>query len=125
MIGTDVERISNMNPPTLCILALTFWQVGLAMLLRERLSRWLQRPRPWTAVIAANGLIMTVYLWHMTAYVLVILALYPLGLGRPEQSSAAWWIQRPVWLLVPAVVLAALIAVFGRFERPRGAAASA
>ncbi|MGH2705696.1 MAG: acyltransferase family protein [Actinomycetota bacterium] len=125
MIGTDVERISNMNPPTICILALTFWQVGLAMLLRERLSRWLARTRPWIAVVAANGLIMTVYLWHMTAYVLVILALYPLGLGRPEQSSAAWWIQRPLWLLAPGAVLALLIGVFGRFERPREPAAAA
>ncbi len=33
MVGLVNER-SNTNPPTICILLLTIWQVGLAMLLR-------------------------------------------------------------------------------------------
>jgi hypothetical protein len=28
-----------------------------------------------------------------------------------------WWIERPFWIVAPAVVLAALVALFGRFER--------
>lgn len=119
MVGTDVERISNMNPPTACIVFLTLWLVGAAMLLRPRLSGWLARRRPWMAVIAANGMIMTVFLWHLTALLLVILALHPLGLGHPRDSTVSWWLQRPLWLAVPALVLAALVAAFGRFERPR------
>jgi hypothetical protein len=118
MIGTDVERISNMNPPTACLVALTLWLVGLAMLVREPLSRWLMRPRPWMAVIAANGLIMTIFLWHLTAYVLAIIALRPLGLGRETDTTATWWLERPIWLLVPALILGVFVAVFGRFERP-------
>ena len=117
MVGTDVERISNMNPPTLCILALTLWLVGGAMLLRQPVTHWLQKKRPWTAVIAANGMIMTVFLWHLTAYLLTILILYPLGLGRPTDSTASWWLQRPVWLVFPGLVLALLVAIFERFER--------
>ncbi len=118
MIGTDVERVSNMNPPTLCIVALTFWLVGLAMLLRPPLSAWLARKRPWKAVIFANSIIMTAFLWHLSAYLLAIVLLYPLGLGRPSDSTVSWWLQRPVWILVPAALLALLVAVFGRFERP-------
>jgi hypothetical protein len=123
MIGTDVERISNMNPPTLCIVALTLWQIGLALIVREPIARWLERKRPWMAVIAANGTIMTLFLWHMTAYVIVILLLWPLGLGRAELSTASWWVQRPLWIIVPGIVLAGLVAIFGRFERPRPRAA--
>jgi hypothetical protein len=119
MVGTDVERISNMNPPTVCIVALTVWLVGLAMLFRERAARWLANKRPWTTVIAANSMIMTVYLWHLTAYLISIALLYPIGLGRPSDSTASWWLQRPLWVAVPAVILAGLVAIFGRYERPR------
>ena len=122
MVGTDVERLSNMNPPTLCIAALACWLIGVAMLLRERANRWLARKRPWMAVIAANGMIMTVFLWHLTAYLVTILTLHPLGLGRDLDSTWSWWAQRPVWLLVPAIPLALFVALFARFER--GARAS-
>ena len=119
MVGTDVERLSNMNPPTLCIVALAFWLVGLAMLLRDPVNRRLTRKRPWMAVIAANSVIMTVFLWHLTAYLVTILALHPLGLGHPTDSTLSWWAQRPVWLIVPLIPLAAFVVVFGRFERDR------
>jgi fucose 4-O-acetylase-like acetyltransferase len=118
MVGTDVERISNMNPPTLCIVALTLWLVGSAMLLRRPVAMWLNQKRPWTAVIAANSMIMTVFLWHLTAYLLAILLLYPIGLGRPDDGTVSWWIQRPIWIGVPALILGALVALFGRYERP-------
>jgi hypothetical protein len=121
MVGTDVETVSNMNPPTICIAALTVWQVGAAMLLRERIALWLNKTRPWTAVIAANSVIMTVFLWHMTAYLIAILLLHPLGLGHPTDSTASWWLQRPLWIFAPAVLVAAFVAVFARFERPRRA----
>ncbi|HEX2050368.1 MAG TPA: acyltransferase [Actinomycetota bacterium] len=117
MVGTDVERVSNMNPPTLCIVALTFWLIGVAMLLRDPVNRWLARRGPWMAVIFVNGVIMTVFLWHLTAYLVTILALYPLGLGHPTDSTLSWWLQRPVWLIVPALVLVPFVAAFGRFER--------
>jgi len=123
MIGTDVERISNMNPPTACLIAVTPWLVGLAMLAREPVGRWLAGTRPWMAVIAANGVIMTVFLWHLTAYLLAILMLWPLGAGHQSDTTASWWLFRPVWFAVPAVILAGLVAIFGRFERaaPSGA----
>lgn len=117
MVGTDVERLSNMNPPTLCIVALACWLIGLAMLLRDRANRWLANRGPWSAVIAANSMIMTVFLWHLTAYLVTILALHPVGLGRDLDSTLSWWAQRPVWLLAPLVPLAVFVALFGRFER--------
>ena len=119
MVGTDIERVSNMNPPTLCIVSLTVWLVGLAMLVRDPANRWLARKRPWMSVIAANSVIMTVFLWHLSALLVAILLLYPLGLGRPSDTTATWWLQKPIWIVASALILAALVAIFGRFERPR------
>jgi hypothetical protein len=89
------------------------------MLLRPRLSPWLQRAAPWKATIAVNGMVMTLFLWHMTAYLLAILALWPLGWGHQHGGTARWWLERPVWILVPGLILIALVTAFSRFERPR------
>jgi len=47
MVGTGFERVSNMTPPTVCILLLTFWLVGAAMYFRGWANRWLAHPGPW------------------------------------------------------------------------------
>jgi hypothetical protein len=117
LLGNDVERISNAYPPTICLMAMTFWSIGAVMLLRNRLSRWLQQERPWKAVILTNGVIMTLFLWHMTAYLIAILLLWPLGFGRVGATSLRWWLERPLWVAVPGVLLVGIIAIFGRFER--------
>jgi peptidoglycan/LPS O-acetylase OafA/YrhL len=119
LLGTDVEEISNAYPPTVCFLLGGVWSIGAVMLLRSRLTRWVQRPGAWKATIFANGMIMTLFLWHMTAYLIAILALWPLGLGREQDSTARWWLERPVWILVPGLLLAAIVALVGPFERPR------
>lgn len=119
LLGTDVEIVSNAYPPTLCFLLGGIWSIGAVMLMRPMLARWVQRPRVWVATIAVNGVIMTLFLWHMTAYLLAILVLWPLGLGRQTDSTALWWIERLVWVGVPAAILLGLVAIFGRFERPK------
>ena len=88
-------------------------------MLRRRTQAWLAKARVWTAVIAVNTMIMTLFLWHLTAFVVAVVVLYPLGLGQPVEPSASWWLQRPIWLVAPLVVLAPIVAVFARFERPR------
>jgi hypothetical protein len=119
LLGTDVERVSNAYPPTVCFLLGGIWTIGAVMLLRPALQRWLQGRRPWKATIAVNGVIMTLFLWHMTAFLCAVLVLWPLGLAREHDSTAAWWLQRPLIIGVSAVFLVGLIAIFGRFERPR------
>ncbi len=118
LLGTDLEPIANTYPPTLPIVAMTFWSIGVAMLLRDVVNRWLRRSGPWIVTIYVNSVIMTLYLWHMTAYLLAILLLWPSGFGRETESTWRWWAERPLWVLVPGVFLAILVAAFGRFERP-------
>jgi hypothetical protein len=119
MVGMPGERVSNMAPPTVCIVALTCWLVGLVVLARPFVTRWLERPRVWTAVVALNGVIMTVFLWHLTALLLAVFVLLPRGwFPTPAAGTAAWWATRPLWFAVLLVVLGGLVAVFGRLERP-------
>jgi hypothetical protein len=119
MVGLPGDRVSNMSPPSLCIVALTVWLVGLAMLVRPPLIRWLERPHPWTLVVTAGSALMTLFLWHLTALVLAVLVLHPLGLTEPAPGTPVWWALRPLWVLVPAALLVPLVALFARFERPR------
>ena len=119
LLGTDVESVSNAYPPTICFMFVGFWLIGLVLLLRPRLTAWLQKPGPWKVTIAGNAWIMTLFLWHMTAYLLAVLLLWPLGFGQEVEPAARWWLERVVWILVPGVILAGLVAIFGRIETGR------
>ncbi|MEO7556316.1 MAG: acyltransferase [Acidimicrobiales bacterium] len=119
MVAVGRDPISNMFPTTACIAVLAVFQAALAMLVRPTIARWLERRRVWRGVVAANGVAMTIFIWHMTALLVAIKAMSLLGFEALAHPTAAWWAQRPLWLALPAVVLAGLIAVFSRFERPR------
>ncbi len=119
LTGVDQELVSNAYPPTLCYLLGGVWTIGAAMLVRPRLARWLDRSRPWRFTIAVNSMIMTLFLWHMTAFLVAVLALWPLGFGREPGGTARWWLERPLWIVASGLILAGLVVVFSRFERPR------
>jgi fucose 4-O-acetylase-like acetyltransferase len=116
MLGTDLEKVANTYPPTVCFMLVGFWLIGLVLLLRPAGARWLQRPGPWRATILGNAFIMTLFLWHMTANLAAILLLWPLGFGHDHEPTARWWLERPLWLAVSGTLLVGLIAIFGRFE---------
>jgi hypothetical protein len=125
MVATVGQERSNILPTTVPIAVMAVLQAGVIMLLRAPVTRWLRRPRAWKPVVAANSVILTVFLWHMTALLVVLAGLRALDVRLPTGPSAVWWAQRPLWVLGPAVVLAALVAVFGRFEvTGRGAGAA-
>jgi surface polysaccharide O-acyltransferase-like enzyme len=121
MVGVPDEKVSNTLPPSLAMLALGAAQAGLLLSLEGPVRRWLRRSVPWTATVLVNGMIMTVYLWHLTVMILVIgLAVKLGGVGLTlAPGSAAWWSTRVIWMLLLAVALFPFLAVFGRFERPR------
>jgi hypothetical protein len=106
-----------MSPPTVALAAHAVWLIGLVLLLRGPATRWLGRARVWRAVVAANGVAMTAFLWHLSAAFVVLVALRGWSAGTP--GSAGWWATRPLWLGAAALVTAALVAVFRRFDAPR------
>jgi len=119
MIGLTHAPRSNAQPPSLALLALGVWQLGAALLFQRPINRWLQRDRPWKAVVLANSMVMTFYLWNMSAVVLAALLLFRTGIApQPEPLTAAWWWRRPAWWLACAVCLLPFLAAFRWAERP-------
>ncbi|MEU6677856.1 acyltransferase [Streptomyces sp. NPDC046925] len=125
MVGMPGERVSNMAPPTFALLCHGMWLVGAVELLRQPAVRWLARPRVWRGVVAANGVSMTAFLWHLTAMLGVYGTLIAADVPLPEPASAAWWAQVPLRMVAAALLTAVLVAAFRRFERPSRARESA
>ncbi len=124
LVGVPTDEISNTLPPKLPLLALGIAQIGLMMSLERPARRWLASIFPWTGTVMINGTIMTLFLWHSTAMMLVI------GLGFyawPEvfavpPGSGEWWLVRPVWVALFAAATLPLLMGFARFEQRSGGA---
>ncbi|MEU0986521.1 acyltransferase [Streptomyces sp. NPDC005953] len=119
MVGMPGEKVSNMAPPTLALLCHGLWLVGAVELLKNPGTRLVRRPRVWHAVVAANGLAMTAFLWHLTAMLGVYGAMLALDIPLPEPASAAWWVQTPIRIALAAGITALLVATFRTFEHPK------
>ncbi|MFE7580956.1 acyltransferase [Streptomyces gardneri] len=118
MVGMPGEKVSNMAPPTLALLCHGLWLVGAVELLKGPGARFVARAGVWRAVVAANGIAMTAFLWHLTAMLGVYGAMLGLGLELPAPASGAWWAQVPLRMAAAAAVTALLVAAFRRFEAP-------
>jgi hypothetical protein len=121
MIGVPGDPISNTTPPKVTLIALAIMQGGLLLAAEAPARRWLTGRIVWTATVAVNGNIMTIFIWHLTATVLVVFGAYLAGgFGlRLQLGSSEWWLSRFLWLAANAIALVPLVLVFGRFERPR------
>ena len=118
MIGMPGATVSNLAPPTVVALTLAVGQISLLVLARDALLR-LTRPGTRGAAVVAwvSERSMTLYLWHLTAMIVVVgVAVVGAGLVLPGSWSAGWWLTRPAWLLACVGVLALLVRGFGRFE---------
>ncbi|MEU8128619.1 acyltransferase [Micromonospora sp. NPDC049049] len=121
MLHVPGERLDNAAPPSLALLAVAAGQLGLILLLSGPAERLLCRTGPWSLVIGVNLVVLTVFLWHLTAAILLIGVLDAIGaLPTPAVGSAAWWAWRVPWLLLLSAVLAVLVAIFGRVEARSG-----
>ena len=118
MVSVPGAEFSNTRPPTTAMLAVGCVQVGVILLLTGPISAWLQRTRPWAWVILLNQMIMTIYLWHMTAMIIIVgIAVLMGGVGlRVEPATSQWWSLRPMWLLLYLAALVPLVLIFVRFE---------
>jgi hypothetical protein len=119
MIGLSHAERSNTLPPTIALLALAVWQCGAMLILEEPAKRWLERQRVWLGVVVANSMILTIYLWNMTAAVLAAVILLPTGLApQPEPLTTSWWLLRLGWIAACAVCLVPFLFAFRWAERP-------
>jgi hypothetical protein len=117
IIDVSGQRLQNASPPTLALLAASVFQLGLVILCHGPAEHWLRRTRPWRGVVGVNSVVFTLFLWHMSAVVLLVGVLAaPHLLPTPAIASTAWWLWRVPWLLLLVVALAPLVAIFGPLE---------
>jgi fucose 4-O-acetylase-like acetyltransferase len=121
LVGVPGQERSNAQPPSLAMVALTLWLVGLALLLRPAALRGMGRPRVERLVTRAHGVLLTAFLWHVTAITLGAGVARALGAPEPAIGSGLWWALRPAWIGWLLPFLAVLVWAFGRGEvHPRG-----
>lgn len=116
MVGVPGEKVSNMAPPTLCIVALLFFQVGVAMLLRPWLSARLATPR-WARVNEViNRFALPLYLFHTSGFAIAWGIGYLVNGQENEYSrpDLHWWLTRPLAFIGPLLFTLPIIYVFGR-----------
>lgn len=119
------DLLVNLNPPTVCLVLLGVAQLALFSLVREPLRRWAERPRPARLIAGFGEWGMTLYLWHLPAFVLLAAGLLAanaaFGLPLPQPLTGEWWATRPLWLAGAAIATWLFVRGFARWERGRAA----
>ncbi len=102
---------SPTHPPSTALLLFGFAYSFTAAALAPAVTRWLGRSaRAWRVTIAANAVAMSVYLWHMTAGMIVIGAAYLVDLlPHAKAGTAAWWAVKVPFLLANLAVLVPIV----------------
>jgi hypothetical protein len=103
-VGVPGEPFSNLGPPTVVIVALTCFQVGLMRLIRDRALAATEAgtARRFADWITANA--QPLYLGHAFAYAAVYVAVTELHRRPGTETDLGWWLWRPFWLVAPAIV---------------------
>jgi len=85
------DMLTNLNPPTVPLIALGLSQACVLRLLRPVLGRLMQTRGARAAVFLIGSRLMTIYLWHLP--IIIILAGVALLIpgASPEPGSSAWW----------------------------------
>lgn len=116
MVGLPGERISNMAPPTLVLALHAVALIAAVGAARPALARVAARARVWHAVCAVGGVAMTLYLWHLTALVLVTIAEHELGLDRPTRVGIGFWFATLAHLVVLLVAVIVMVSIAAPLE---------
>ncbi|MDQ0893206.1 acyltransferase family protein [Agromyces ramosus] len=116
VFGYSHDMLDNLNPPTLCILALALGQVSLFALAQPAIRRAMHGRALLGGVYVFGVFGMVIYLWHTFAMAVVVGAQAVLGLPFPAVLSPAWWATRPLWVAAIGVVVALCCLVVPRLE---------
>ncbi len=110
---------SPTHPPTVALLLFGSAYSATAIAAAPAISAWLARStRVWIAIVGANSVAMSVYLWHFTAIIAATAIFMPLGLlPNAAVNSTTWWIQKLPLMAFAAVILAGIIAAVSNVGR--------
>jgi hypothetical protein len=110
---------SPTHPPSTALLLFGLAYSCTAAALAPAVDRWLARSsRGWSVTIAANSVAMSVYLWHMTAAVLVAGVALQLGLlPEVQPGTAGWWATKPAFLIANLLLLVPIVKLVAPIEQ--------
>ncbi len=119
MVGVPGAELTNMTPPTFAIAMLGGVQMGVVWATKDAMARRLASLRSWHRVVSVSGVMMTLYLWHLTAMTLVasvFLFAFDGAVFRVEPGTTLWWATRPLWIASLGIVTIGLVLLFARYE---------
>jgi hypothetical protein len=116
MVGVPGEG-SNMAPPTVCIIALTIFQVGVAELIRPSVLRGLLGAGLFSRATAVfTRFALPLFLFHTTGMALSRGVEWSIFGTQVEgvAPTVTWWLLRPVAVVGPLLATLPVIYLFGR-----------
>ncbi|GAA2017807.1 acyltransferase family protein [Nakamurella flavida] len=126
MVGVPGQG-SNMAPPTVCILALAVFQLGVAEWIRPRVVRALGHGGLFARTTALfTRFALPLFLFHTTGMALSRAIEWTI-FGRDTEMTVptlSWWLMRPVSIVGPLLCTLPVIYLFGRRWRTRRAVPS-
>jgi hypothetical protein len=119
MVGIPGAGATNMTPPTVAMFVLGAMQLGIIWATQRAIERFTSKLHSWHGIVAISAVIMTIYLWHLSAMSLFAaggLFAFDGAFFRIEPGTLAWWLTRPLWLTFLVAVTGVLVSLFAVFE---------
>ncbi|WP_440709963.1 acyltransferase family protein [Herbiconiux sp. YIM B11900] len=113
------DMLTNLNPPTLPLVALAVAQASILCLLRPALAKLMNTHAARAFVFLMGTRLMTIYLWHLPVILLVSGAALLIPGASPEPASLWWWWTRPLMFVIVMAAVFGLSFLVGRWEAPR------
>lgn len=123
MVGVPGQG-SNMAPPTVCILALTLFQVGITELIRPWVLRHLAARGPFAWLMGLiTAFALPLFLFHTTGMALSRAVEWTIfGIHSESiEPTLTWWLMRPVAIIGPLIATLPVIWLFVRRQRRKDA----
>ena len=113
------DMLTNLNPPTVPLIALALAQACVLRLLRPALARLMNTHAARAVVFVVGSRLMTIYLWHLPIILIITGASLLIPGAAPTPGTSAWWWSRPMLYVVVLLAVFALSFLVGRWEAPR------
>lgn len=114
----SASMLSNQWPPTLPLAVLAVVQAALLTLLHRPLTAIMDRRWAQGFVFFLGTRLMSVYLWHVPAIV-VLTGVQLLWLPMPAPGSGVWWLSRPLFVIAVLLLVWAISTGTKRWESPK------
>ena len=116
MVGLPDAPVSNVAPPTLALALHAVMLIAVAGASWPALERACAGPRVWRATQRLGAVAMTLYLWHLTVLIVVIIAEHLAGVERPPLPDWRFWPATALHLAVVALLVVPVVRVMSPLE---------